>query len=72
MKEASGELNMTLITVVAVALIGALFAALYPSIERAINESWGKGTSAGVTVGGNGNSGGSGGSGGTVSSGGTE
>lgn len=45
MKEASGELNMTLITIVAVALIGALFAALYPSIRGRIEESWGTGDS---------------------------
>lgn len=43
MKEASGELNMTLITIVAVALIGALFAALYPTIKARITESWGSG-----------------------------
>ena len=43
MKESSGELNMTLITIVAVALIGALFAALYPQIKQRISDSWGSG-----------------------------
>lgn len=41
MKEASGELNMTLITIVAVALVGGLFAVLYPSIKSAIESKWG-------------------------------
>ena len=41
MKEASGELNMTLITIMAVALIGALFYFLYPSIKSAIESKWG-------------------------------
>ena len=40
MKEASGELNMTLITIIAVAAIGAIFAALYPSIKGAIQNRW--------------------------------
>lgn len=40
MKEASGELNMTLITIVAVALIGAIFMALYPTIRDRITNTW--------------------------------
>lgn len=40
MKEASGELNMTLITIVAVAAIAALFAALYPTIKNTIVNKW--------------------------------
>ena len=40
MKEASGELNMTLITIVAIAAIAALFAFLYPSIKQTIQEKW--------------------------------
>ena len=40
MKEASGELNMTLITIVAIALIAGLFAILYPRIRDAIAEKW--------------------------------
>lgn len=42
MKEASGELNMTLITIVAVALIGGLMALLYPKIKTSIENKWGK------------------------------
>ena len=41
MKEASGELNMTLITIVAVAAIAALFAALYPTLKNTITNIWG-------------------------------
>ena len=40
MKEASGELNMTLITIVAIALIAGLFAILYPQIRNAIAGKW--------------------------------
>lgn len=42
MKEASGELNMTLITIVAVALIGGLMSLLYPKIKTSIEAKWGK------------------------------
>lgn len=40
MKEASGELNMTLITILAVAVIGGIFMALYPSIRDRISNTW--------------------------------
>ena len=40
MKEASGELNMTLITIIAVGIIGAIFYALWPQIRNAINSKW--------------------------------
>ena len=40
MKEASGELNMTLVTIIAIAAIGAIFAALYPTIKSAIENKW--------------------------------
>ncbi|MFV0499735.1 MAG: hypothetical protein ACK5NF_06910 [Bacilli bacterium] len=40
MKEASGELNMTVITVVSIAAIGALFAFLWPTIKEKISESF--------------------------------
>lgn len=40
MKEASGELNMTLITIVAVAAIAGLFALLWPTIKGRITGSW--------------------------------
>ena len=41
MKEASGELNMTLITIVAIAAIAGLFAVLWPSIRNTIVNKWG-------------------------------
>ena len=50
MKEASGELNMTLITIMAVALIGALFYALYPSIKGAIEGQWGNVDTSGASA----------------------
>ena len=43
MKEASGELNMTLITIVAVAAIAGIFALLYPNIKKAITDRWDNG-----------------------------
>ena len=46
MKEASGELNMTLITIVAIALIGGIFALLYPQIKTRIEKTWGGGSNA--------------------------
>ncbi len=42
MKEASGELSMTLITIIAVGVIVGIFAAFWPQIQEAINERWGK------------------------------
>ena len=42
MKEASGELNLTLITIVAIAAIAGLFALLWPSIRNTINNKWGE------------------------------
>lgn len=45
MKEATGELNMTVITIVAIAAIGAIMWALWPSIEKTIRNAWGAGTS---------------------------
>lgn len=40
MKEASGELNMTLITIVAIAAIAGLFALLWPTIKNTISGKW--------------------------------
>ena len=40
MKEASGELNLTLITIVAIALIAGLFAILWPGIKNTITSKW--------------------------------
>ena len=41
MKEASGELNMTLITIIAIAAIAGLFTVwLLPRIRTSIDERW--------------------------------
>ena len=40
MKEASGELNLTLITIVAIAAIAGLFALLFPTIKNTITSKW--------------------------------
>jgi len=49
MKEASGELNMTLVTIVAIAAIAAFFSAvLWPRIRTTINDQW-NGTNKNVT-----------------------
>jgi len=40
MKEATGELNMTVITIVAIAAIAGLFALLWPGIRDKINNQW--------------------------------
>ena len=41
MKEASGEVSMTVIVIVAVAVIGGILAAMWPSISATIKKSWG-------------------------------
>lgn len=40
MKEASGELNMTLVTIIAIAAIAGIFFAFKNSILGAINNKW--------------------------------
>ena len=41
MKEASGELNMTLITIIAIAAIAGLFTVwLLPRVQKSINNKW--------------------------------
>jgi len=40
MKEATGEVSMTVITLVAIAVIGAILAALWPNIKERINGIW--------------------------------
>ena len=42
MKEASGELSMTLVTIIAVGVIVGIFAAFWPQIQEAINDRWGR------------------------------
>lgn len=41
MKEAMGELNMTVVVIVAIAAIAALFALIWPGISESIQNSWG-------------------------------
>ena len=41
MKEASGELNMTVVTIIAIAAIAAFFTTLlWPNIKNSINNQW--------------------------------
>ena len=42
MKEASGELSMTLVTIIAVGIIVGIFALFWPQIQNAINKRWGQ------------------------------
>ena len=46
MKEASGELNMTLITIVAIAALAALMAIFWPQIQNTIKDKWGNTTNS--------------------------
>ena len=41
MKEASGELSMTLVTIIAVGVIVGIFALFWPQIQKTINDVWG-------------------------------
>ena len=44
MKEATGELSMTVITLVAIAVIGAILAFMWPTIKTKINDLWNPGS----------------------------
>lgn len=41
MKEATGEVSMTIVTLVAIAVIGAILALNWQSIQNKIQELWG-------------------------------
>lgn len=41
MKEASGELNLTVVTIIAIAAVAAIAAALWPMVQGSINKQWG-------------------------------
>lgn len=41
MKEATGEVSMTMVTIVAIAVIGGIVALLWPSITEWINNAFG-------------------------------
>lgn len=40
MKEASGELNLTVVTIIAIAAVAAIATAFWPKIQDAINDQW--------------------------------
>ena len=43
MKAATGELNLTVITIIAIAAVIAFFTAvLWPNIQKSVNSQWGK------------------------------
>ena len=42
MKEATGELNMTVVTIIAIGAVIGLFWAIWPSISEKINQVWDK------------------------------
>lgn len=41
MKEATGEVSMTVIVIVAVAVIGGILAVMWPKLRGTIENSWG-------------------------------
>lgn len=41
MKEATGELNMTVVTIIAIGAIIAFFWMMWPHIQNTINDQWG-------------------------------
>lgn len=41
MKEATGELNMTVVTIIAIGAIIAFFWVMWPKIQETINNTWG-------------------------------
>ena len=40
MKEASGELNLTVVTIIAIAAVAAIATALWPMVQGYINKQW--------------------------------
>lgn len=45
MKEATGEVSMTVVTLVAIAVIGAILALMWPTIQNSITDLWGDASS---------------------------
>lgn len=41
MKEATGEMNMTVVTIIAIGAIIAFFWLMWPSIQETIGQQWG-------------------------------
>ena len=44
MKEATGEVSMTVVTLVAIAVIGGIIAFMWPSIQERIDDLWNNNT----------------------------
>lgn len=40
MKEATGELNMTVVTIIAIGAVIAFFWVMWPNIQNTINNTW--------------------------------
>lgn len=40
MKEATGELNMTVVTIIAIGAVIAFFWVMWPRIQNTINDTW--------------------------------
>ena len=51
MKAATGELNLTVITLIAIAAVIGFFWLMWPSIQSAINTQWGNISSGNTNVG---------------------
>lgn len=47
MKEATGEVSMTVVTLVAIGVIGAILAVMWPRIQESIEGLWGNTESSG-------------------------
>ena len=50
MKAATGELNLTVITLIAIAAVIGFFWLLWPGIQETINAQWGNINSGGMVV----------------------
>ena len=46
MKEATGEVSMTVVTLVAIAVIGGILAVMWPQIRSTVTGLWGNGAKA--------------------------
>ena len=46
MKEATGELNMTVVTIVLIGFIAAFFAFFWPTIQETIQDTWNDNTTS--------------------------
>ena len=48
MKEATGEVSMTVVTLVAIGVIGAILAVMWPTIQNSIEGLWGNAENSGT------------------------